>query len=267
MQHGGALNFAVGSHVDSGGFAGCTVAVLHADGSVDINIPGVGIHSRVARSAVRLVPGDGQQGRRRSIPWLLMVSVIACLVAFLVAQGNPWNSQSQPASVEKWNETMVADWLQGLGLSRTQFKGIASQFLEADVDGDELLEIDTIEELEELGIFARDTRLSRKLLLGDKLLSEIAKLRARVSQDPHNFWEWRAAHPFKGDALYLGARGFPRCTAATCTFSSRSCSSNWAWAGRRLDLGTVSSVGLPSCFSHTSPFSTMRGASARATGT
>ena len=56
MQHGGALNFAVGSHVDYGGFAGCTVAVLHADGSVDINIPGVGIHSRVARSAVRLVP-------------------------------------------------------------------------------------------------------------------------------------------------------------------------------------------------------------------
>ena len=57
MQHGGALNFAVGSHVDYGGFAGCTVAVLHADGSVDINIPGVGIHSRVARSAVRLVRG------------------------------------------------------------------------------------------------------------------------------------------------------------------------------------------------------------------
>ena len=206
-----ALNFAVGSHVDYDGFAGCTVAVLHADGSVDINIPGVGIHSRVARSAVRLVPGDGQQGRRRSIPWLLMVSVIACLVAFF---GFPWNTQSQPASVEKWNETMVVDWLQGLGLSRTQFKGIASQFLEADVDGDELLEIDTIEELEELGIFARDTRLSRKLLLGDKLLSEIAKLRARVSQDPHSFWEWRAAHPFKGDALYLGARSFPRCTAA-----------------------------------------------------
>ena len=49
-----ALNFAVGSHVDYGGFAGCTVAVLHADGSVDINIPGVGIHPRVARSAVRL---------------------------------------------------------------------------------------------------------------------------------------------------------------------------------------------------------------------
>ena len=55
MQHGGALDFAVGSHVDYGGFAGCTVAVLHADGSVDINIPGVGIHPRVARSAVRLV--------------------------------------------------------------------------------------------------------------------------------------------------------------------------------------------------------------------
>jgi hypothetical protein len=159
-----------------------------------------------------LAANDGQQGRRRSFPWWL--TVIACLVAFLVAQGNPWNSQSQPASVEKWNETRVVDWLQGLGLSRTQFKGIASQFLEADVDGDELLEIDTIEELEELGIFARDTRLSRKLLLGDKLLSEIAKLRARVSQDPHNFWEWRAAHPVKGNALHFGARTFPRCTAA-----------------------------------------------------
>ena len=127
--------------------------------------------------------------------------------------GNPWNSQSQPASVEQWNETRVVDWLQGLGLSRTQFKEIASQFLEADVDGDELLEIDTIEELEALGISARDTRLSRKLL-GDKVLFEIAKLRARVSQRPHNFWEWRAAHPFKGNALYLGARFFPRCTAA-----------------------------------------------------
>lgn len=154
---------------------------------------------------------DGQQGRRRRFPWWL--TVIACLVAFLVAQGNPWNSQSQPASVEQWNETRVVDWLQGLGLSRTQFKEIASQFLEADVDGDELLEIDTIEELEALGISARDTRLSRKLL-GDKVLFEIAKLRARVSQRPHNFWEWRAAHPFKGNALYLGARFFPRCTAA-----------------------------------------------------
>ena len=130
---------------------------------------------------------DGQQGRRRRFPWWL--TVIACLVAFLVAQGNPWNSQSEPASVEEWNETRVVDWLQGLGLSRTQSKEIASQFLEADVDGDELLDIDTIEELEALGISARDTRLSRKWL-GDKVLFEIAKLRARVSQRPHNFWEW-----------------------------------------------------------------------------
>ena len=158
-----------------------------------------------------LAANDGQEGRRRRFPWWL--TVIACLVACLVAQGNPWNSQSQPASVEQWNETRVVDWLQGLGLSRTQFKEIASQFLEADVDGDELLEIDTIEELEALGISARDTRLSSKLL-GAKMLSDIAKLRARVSQRPHNFWEWRAAHPFKGNALYLGARLFPRCTAA-----------------------------------------------------
>ena len=134
-----------------------------------------------------LAANDGQEGRRRRFPWWL--TVIACLVACLVAQGNPWNSQSQPASVEQWNETRVVDWLQGLGLSRTQFKEIASQFLEADVDGDELLEIDTIEELEALGISARDTRLSRKLL-GDKVLFEIAKLRARVSQRPHNFGEW-----------------------------------------------------------------------------
>ena len=53
----------------------------------------------------------------------------------------------------------------------------------------------------------------------------------------------------------------------TWSFSSRSSSSNWASAGRRLDLGTVSSVGWPSCSSHTSPFSTMLGASARSTGT
>jgi hypothetical protein len=38
------------------------VAALHADGSVDISIPGVGIYPRVARSAVRLLndaPNDG----------------------------------------------------------------------------------------------------------------------------------------------------------------------------------------------------------------
>ena len=39
------------------GFVGCTVAALHADGSVDISIPGVGIYPRVARSAVRLLNG------------------------------------------------------------------------------------------------------------------------------------------------------------------------------------------------------------------
>ena len=59
-----ALNFAVGSHVDYGGFAGCTVAVLHADGSVDINIPGVG-RMRVARSAVRLVRGGQYEVARK----------------------------------------------------------------------------------------------------------------------------------------------------------------------------------------------------------
>ena len=47
-----SFNFAVGSYVEYDGFGGCTVAVLHADGSVDIHIPGVGIRSRVARSAV-----------------------------------------------------------------------------------------------------------------------------------------------------------------------------------------------------------------------
>jgi hypothetical protein len=49
-----ALRFAVGTEVSYGGFVGCTVAVLHVDGSVDIHIPGVGIRSRVARSAVRI---------------------------------------------------------------------------------------------------------------------------------------------------------------------------------------------------------------------
>ncbi len=33
------------------------MAALHADGSVDISIPGVGIYPRVARSAVRLLNG------------------------------------------------------------------------------------------------------------------------------------------------------------------------------------------------------------------
>ena len=46
---------AVGTQVGYDPFRGCTVAVLHVDGSVDIHIPGVGIHSRVSRSAVRLL--------------------------------------------------------------------------------------------------------------------------------------------------------------------------------------------------------------------
>ena len=50
-------NFAVGTNVHFGGFAGCSVAALRADGSVDINIPGVGIRPRVARSAVRWLDG------------------------------------------------------------------------------------------------------------------------------------------------------------------------------------------------------------------
>ena len=59
-----APHFAVGTSVGctsvgSLGFGsvGCTVAALHADGSVDISIPGVGIYPRVARSAVRLLDG------------------------------------------------------------------------------------------------------------------------------------------------------------------------------------------------------------------
>jgi hypothetical protein len=54
---GGASDFAVGSKVNYGSFRGCTVAMLHADGSVDVNVPGVGTHSRVARSTVRLLEG------------------------------------------------------------------------------------------------------------------------------------------------------------------------------------------------------------------
>jgi hypothetical protein len=47
---------AVGTQVTYDRFRGCTVALLHADGSVDINVPGVGIHSRVARSAIQALP-------------------------------------------------------------------------------------------------------------------------------------------------------------------------------------------------------------------
>lgn len=208
---------------------------------------------------------DGQQGRRRRCPWWL--TVIACLVAFLVAQGNPWNSQSQPASVEQWNETRVVDWLQGLGLSRTQSKEIASQFLEADVDGGELLDIDTIEELEALGISARDTRLSRKWL-GDKVCSSRLQSYGLASRNVlTTFGSGERPTPSRGTPSTSGRDSSLAALRRTWSFSSRSSSSNWALAGRRLDLGTVSSVGWPSCSSHTSPFSTMLGASARSTGT
>jgi len=46
---------AVGTQVTYDRFRGCTVALLHADGSVDINVPGVGILSCVARSAIRAI--------------------------------------------------------------------------------------------------------------------------------------------------------------------------------------------------------------------
>ena len=49
---------AVGTQVGYDPFRGCTVALLHADGSVDINVPGVGIHSRVARSAIQAMPAE-----------------------------------------------------------------------------------------------------------------------------------------------------------------------------------------------------------------
>ena len=52
-----APDVAVGTNVHFDGFAGCSVAALHADGSVDISIPGVGIRPRVARSAVRWLDG------------------------------------------------------------------------------------------------------------------------------------------------------------------------------------------------------------------
>jgi hypothetical protein len=44
---------AVGMQVNYGGYGGCTVAVLHADGSVDVNVPGVGLHERVPRRAIQ----------------------------------------------------------------------------------------------------------------------------------------------------------------------------------------------------------------------
>jgi hypothetical protein len=49
---------AVGTQVTYDRFRGCTVALLHADGSVDINVPGVGIHSRVARSAIQAISAE-----------------------------------------------------------------------------------------------------------------------------------------------------------------------------------------------------------------
>ena len=49
---------AVGTQVGYDPFRGCTVALLHADGSVDITVPGVGIHSRVARSAIQAISAE-----------------------------------------------------------------------------------------------------------------------------------------------------------------------------------------------------------------
>ena len=53
-----APNLTVGAKVRYGSFRGCTVAVLHADGSVDINVPGVGIHSRVAAPSFQIDDDD-----------------------------------------------------------------------------------------------------------------------------------------------------------------------------------------------------------------
>ena len=53
-----APNITVGTKVRYGGFHGCTVATLHANGSVDINVPGVGIHSRVAAPSFQIVDDD-----------------------------------------------------------------------------------------------------------------------------------------------------------------------------------------------------------------
>jgi hypothetical protein len=54
-------NLAVGTQVTYDRFRGCTVALLHADGSVDINVPGVGILSCVARSAIRAIQAMSAQ--------------------------------------------------------------------------------------------------------------------------------------------------------------------------------------------------------------
>jgi hypothetical protein len=53
---------AVGTQVTYDRFRGCTVALLHADGSVDINVPGVGILSCVARSAIRAIQAMSAEG-------------------------------------------------------------------------------------------------------------------------------------------------------------------------------------------------------------
>ena len=58
------MGLAVGMQVGYGGYGGCTVAVLHADGSIDVNVPGIGIHEHVHPSAIaHLAPGRAAQWR------------------------------------------------------------------------------------------------------------------------------------------------------------------------------------------------------------
>ena len=58
------MGLAVGMQVGYGGYGGCTVAVLHADGSIDVNVPGIGIHEHVHPSAIApLAPGRAAQWR------------------------------------------------------------------------------------------------------------------------------------------------------------------------------------------------------------
>lgn len=134
-----------------------------------------------ARAPPRVHPANEQCGTPRLLQLVLLLAVFV-LLENRVLDG-VLSAEKRIAPVDAWDENQVARWLQESGLGGE----VANGFLQADVDGDELLDIDTIDELNGLGIDARK-------YVQTKLLGEIAKLRQRVSEDPHTFWEWRSAH-------------------------------------------------------------------------
>lgn len=59
---GGLPSIAVGSPVSYQSFSGCTVAAVHPNGTLDVTVPGVGVHNNVAASSVRLHGAAAGQG-------------------------------------------------------------------------------------------------------------------------------------------------------------------------------------------------------------